>query len=115
MDIIEEEDFVDECLIQSLSYKELELVKAINPNIITGYVVYLTLGDLTALNVDFYTIEQTIITKKLVKSIHRSKKEVFAWTVNDEEDMESVLNLNVDGIITDRPKLLKEVIKNEMK
>jgi len=32
------------------------------------------------------------------------------WTINDENTMRKLIDLGVDGIITDRPKLLKEVL-----
>ena len=35
---------------------------------------------------------------------------MFAWTVNDREEMEKMLTEGVDGIITNHPALLHEVM-----
>ncbi len=37
---------------------------------------------------------------------------VVAWTVNDSEQMTRLMHLGVDGIISDRPDLLLEAVKN---
>ncbi|MCV2232441.1 glycerophosphodiester phosphodiesterase family protein [Paracholeplasma manati] len=42
----------------------------------------------------------------LVKDAHRHNMSVIFWTVNSEEDMLKLIELGVDGIITDRPDLL---------
>jgi glycerophosphoryl diester phosphodiesterase len=46
-----------------------------------------------------------------VEAIHRSGAQVHCWTVNEPSDMERLLDLGVDGIVTDRPDLLNDVIE----
>jgi glycerophosphoryl diester phosphodiesterase len=36
---------------------------------------------------------------------------VLAWTVNRPADIEGVLDLGVDGIVTDRPDLVMEALR----
>ena len=43
------------------------------------------------------------LTQKLVNQAHREGHPVNTWTVNAPEDMRRVIDLGVDGIITDRP------------
>ncbi len=49
-------------------------------------------------------------TDELVRAAHRARVEVIPWTVNDRATMESLIDIRVDGMITDRPDLLRQVI-----
>ena len=40
----------------------------------------------------------------LVRSLRAAGNEVYAWTVNADEDLDLVLEQGVDGVITDRPR-----------
>lgn len=51
------------------------------------------------------------LAKQIVDGLHKLGKSVIIWTVNDEEEMEYLINLKVDGIITDDPILLDKVLK----
>lgn len=53
------------------------------------------------------------ITKKLVRRLHRQHKTVFAWTVNKTRAARRLVSKGVDGIITNRPDILKEIIGNK--
>lgn len=50
--------------------------------------------------------------KRIVKSAHRHNMAIHYWTINNKEDMELLINLGVDGLITDRPDLMKEVLED---
>lgn len=51
-------------------------------------------------------------TKKVINKIHKLNKKINVWTVDDEKKMKRLINLGVDGIITNFPdKLLN--IKNK--
>ena len=51
------------------------------------------------------------VDKKLVDAVHRAGAQVHTWTVNDPADMHRMLDLGVDGIVSDRPDLLNEVMR----
>jgi glycerophosphoryl diester phosphodiesterase len=51
-----------------------------------------------------------IITPGLVRDVHASGRQVHAWTVDDPETMHALFDINVDGIITDRADLLRDVL-----
>lgn len=50
------------------------------------------------------------IDRRLVDAIHRSGAHIHVWTVNEAEEMRRLLDLGVDGIITDRPDVLNGVL-----
>jgi glycerophosphoryl diester phosphodiesterase len=49
-------------------------------------------------------------TPQQIARVHRLKRYINVYTVNLVEDMRRLINWGVDGIITDRPKLAKELI-----
>jgi glycerophosphoryl diester phosphodiesterase len=51
-----------------------------------------------------------LVTARFVRAAHRAGLPVHVWTVNDEPAMHALLDLGVDGIITDRPRLLRDVL-----
>ncbi|MFF9562438.1 glycerophosphodiester phosphodiesterase family protein [Leifsonia sp. NPDC014704] len=51
-----------------------------------------------------------IVTRRSVERIHAAGAEVHVWTVNDPADMVRLLDLGVDGIVTDRCDVLTTVV-----
>jgi glycerophosphoryl diester phosphodiesterase len=51
------------------------------------------------------------LDKRFVNAAHRAGLPVHVWTVDDEAEMERLLDLGVDGIMTDRPRVLKQVLE----
>jgi glycerophosphoryl diester phosphodiesterase len=52
-----------------------------------------------------------VVTKKFIKHAHAKGHFVVPWTVNDPKEMEALLKMGVDGIITDFPKLAADVVR----
>ncbi len=52
-----------------------------------------------------------IVDPLFVAAAHRRGVQVHVWTVDDPVEMERLLDLGVDGIMTDRPALLKKVLE----
>jgi glycerophosphoryl diester phosphodiesterase len=51
-----------------------------------------------------------VVDARFVTSAHEGGKHVHVWTVNDTPAMHRLLDLGVDGIVTDRPDLLNDVV-----
>jgi glycerophosphoryl diester phosphodiesterase len=51
-----------------------------------------------------------VIRRRFVEAVHAAGKHVHVWTINDPVRMRRLLDSGVDGIVTDRPDLLDEVI-----
>lgn len=60
--------------------------------------------------IDFVIPQFRLASRVLIEEVHDEDLQVFAWTVNDEAEMRRLLALGVDGIITDKPGLLAEVL-----
>ena len=50
-----------------------------------------------------------IVTKRFVEAAHRARLAVHVWTINDEDTINELLDLGVDGVMSDRIRLLGEV------
>jgi len=64
----------------------------------------------TALQVPETRSGLTVLTQRLIDAAHRRNLEVHPWTVDETEDMQRMLDMGVDGIITDRPDLMMELL-----
>jgi glycerophosphoryl diester phosphodiesterase len=53
---------------------------------------------------------QAELTEALVKEAQRLGLKVLPWTVNDPADMQRLIDWGVDGMITDRPDRLRDVM-----
>ena len=50
-----------------------------------------------------------VLTPRLVDAVHGTDTEVHVWTVNDPADMRRLMDLGVDGIVTDRADVALDV------
>jgi glycerophosphoryl diester phosphodiesterase len=53
-----------------------------------------------------------IVNEGVVERMHRHGYGVFAWTVDDEDEMRRLIACDVNGIVTNRPAALAEVIRD---
>ncbi|HEY2766154.1 MAG TPA: glycerophosphodiester phosphodiesterase [Pseudonocardiaceae bacterium] len=52
-----------------------------------------------------------LVDRALLRYAHRHDLEVHVWTVDRAEQMQALLDLGVDGLVTDRPDVLREVLR----
>ena len=65
----------------------------------------------SALQVPEYNGGRHVLTQSFVDSAHRYALEVHAWTINDEAALRRMIELGVDGIITDYPDRLLALLQ----
>jgi glycerophosphoryl diester phosphodiesterase len=53
-----------------------------------------------------------IVNEGMVERMHRHGYGVFAWTVDDEDEMRRLIGCDVNGIVSNRPAALAEVIRD---
>jgi len=112
--VVADNDAFDDIMIHSLSYDELKKVKEIKPSVKCGYIMTLALGDYKDLDVaDFFTVETTSINSSAVDAVHASGKQIYEWTVDEDDDIQKAIDSGVDGIITNNVTEVKSKLKEE--
>jgi len=61
---------------------------------------------------DIYSPYYTSVDKAMVEKVHAMKMEILPWTVDEVKDMEALVALGVDGIITNYPDRLVKISGN---
>ncbi len=107
---------IEKFIISSFNWKELEIFYKNNKQV---PIAVLTDADpLDALPVARKLKAKAInpsyksLNSKNVKKIHEAGYKIYPYTVNKKENISKVISLNVDGIITDFPERVQELIFN---
>lgn len=53
----------------------------------------------------------TIVDLAFVTEAHERGLQVHVWTIDEPQEMHELLDLGVDGIMTDRPQVLRDVLE----
>ncbi len=57
--------------------------------------------------------DRQVVNRRLLEAAHDRNMRVHVWTVNDVDSMKRLLKMGVDGIMTDYPDRLLELVKNQ--
>lgn len=101
--------------IQSFDVRALQAVREMDSTIVLALLVENTRGldkNLEALGFtpDIYSPYHQLVSKNLVSKAHAAGMRVIPWTVNEVATMQGLINMGVDGIITDFPDLIGEIL-----
>ncbi|MGO4913687.1 glycerophosphodiester phosphodiesterase family protein [Leeuwenhoekiella sp. W20_SRS_FM14] len=116
MQVIHDKNAEDKVNIQSFDKRILEVMHSKYPDIELAYLV--EEGDfannlaLLSFQPQIYSPYFKLLDSTEVAAIHAKGMQVIPWTVNEPADVDAVINLNVDGIITDYPERVIEKLKN---
>ncbi len=67
-------------------------------------------GEAAALQLPTHMRGVRVVDQKLVDAAHNAGLQVHVWTVNETQEMARLLDMGVDGLVTDRPDLLKDLL-----
>ncbi len=106
LEIIAANHYENDCDITSFDYNTLKQIKALNKDIYTVYTTTVGGGDISKLKAaNAFSIEENFVTAQMVRYLRKENKGIYVWTVNTERDINRMIDLNVDAIITDNVSL----------
>ncbi len=113
--VIEEHKVQDRVIIQSFDAETLQEVRRSAPKISLAWLIDND-RDLQT-NIEelgfippIYSPNFRHVTSDLVKEVHHHGMEIIPWTVNDNIDIQRMLTLGVDGIISDYPNRVQNLV-----
>jgi glycerophosphoryl diester phosphodiesterase len=124
--VIDKYNAYDRIIAASKHFTNLKALRKICPKITTAFSIYETiyLYSLYKFGFLFFNIpfkgsvlqipemysQFRLVTESFIKALHEKGIELHVWTVNREEDMRRLIDLGVDGIMSDDPALLMKVL-----
>jgi glycerophosphoryl diester phosphodiesterase len=109
--IIRQKGFSSDCVVSSFNFQALTEIKQSFAELTTGFIVFQVAGNLPRMEVDFLSISAARTTARLVRQLHRNERAVHVWTVNDLNNVISMVEMGVDNIITDYPREVRGFIQ----
>nr|WP_300003813.1 glycerophosphodiester phosphodiesterase family protein [Tissierella sp.] len=115
MKILEEEGILEDTIFQTAEFEIIQEFNEKYKDFNMGYIYKskkksVSIDKALEAGADFISSKGTKIDNKMVKKVHKAKKTIFAWTINSVYEAEKLLNLGVDGIITDIPLEMIELV-----
>ena len=108
----------DRCLLQSFDPAMLEALHALDPDLDLALLV--ENNDDVATNLGRLSFTPAayspwfgVVDDALVRHLRERDIQLVVWTVNQENDMQRMIDLGVDGIITDHPDRLLRLLERE--
>jgi glycerophosphoryl diester phosphodiesterase len=102
---------IDQTAVASFDHYALRRLKEIEPTIRTAALLVGRPVSLSAIagpaKADGLALEASFVTKTEVEVCRAAGLQIVVWVVNDPAQMRHFIRLGVDGIITDRPDLLR--------
>lgn len=99
---------LDSYYVQSADGQKMTQLKNLVPNLRVGIVYALNIGPMEE-NVDFIALEESWVTEQLIEELKQHPTDLFVWTLNDDRSLQTFIEKNVSGVITDHPDVAREL------
>lgn len=112
--ILNNYDIKRRTIVQSFDNRALIAVKNIDPTIKLSLLIedpnINMIETAKKINVDIISPHFSLLNKELVQKMHDNGFKVLPWTINTTKEFQEMQDMNVDGIITDYPKEMKDYL-----
>jgi len=99
---------LDSYYVQSVDGQKMTQLKKLVPNLRVGIVYALNIGPMEE-NVDFIALEESWVTEQLIEELKQNPMDLFVWTLNDDRSLQTFIEKNVSGVITDHPDVARDL------
>lgn len=117
IELVEKYNMENRVILSSFNHNSIKICKDINPNIKTGMLYNYALAQpikmAKSIKADAIHPNSELVTKELIEECHKNNIKVNAYTVNSPVVMRKFEKWNIDGMFTDCPELLLEVLQNK--
>ena len=110
IELVEAAGMQNEIVTMSLSRDMVAKMKRLRPEWTSGLLTAKAVGDLTGVPGGLPGRRKSDGDAPLHPGAHRAGKPVYVWTVDDPAQMVRMIGLGVDGLITNRPGVAREVV-----
>jgi glycerophosphoryl diester phosphodiesterase len=102
----------EKTLVSAFDTDTLTKVQELFPELQLGYIYNRTQDEEARHNspIEVVIPQFRLASRELITEVHEEGLQVFAWTVNDESEIERLIDLGVDGIISDYPEKVVAVL-----
>ena len=114
IDLINRYSLNKRVILSSFNHKTIQICKEIDKDITTGMLYDKPLENVIEyaknIKADAIHPDKRLVSKELIEEAHKSNIDVNIYTVKEIEDMERLKEYNADGVFTDYPERLKEIL-----
>ena len=111
VELLQDKDYVDRVLLGAMDPEILREARSLEPEIRTSLFVHTAIGEPDRSLLDALGLRAAITTVQAIQQARRHGHELHVWTVNDRREMSRFIDMGVDNIITDRPEVLAELLR----
>ena len=97
--------------VMSLKIQGVRKMHALRPDWPHGILAATAVGDLSALDADFLAVNTGQVSLDLIRRTHAQGRKLYVWTVDDPMTMVRLISMGVDGLITNKPALARQVME----
>jgi glycerophosphoryl diester phosphodiesterase len=109
--IVEQTGMEPHIMLMSLKLEGLRKAAALRPDWKRGLLNTVAVGDLTRLDLDFLALNAAAASTAQIRRAHSRGMKVYVWTVDDPLQLSVMMSRGVDGVITDRPDVARQVLE----
>jgi glycerophosphoryl diester phosphodiesterase len=108
--------YTGQVLVSSFQEDEVTAARRVMPLLPTSMIFDVfainMISSYVARGYSMISLRKTTVTEKLVAACHEQGLSVYVWTVDEEDEMRKFISWGIDGIYSNRPGVLKELVRS---